>query len=389
MQPKKRAFAGLLALLLLAVPEPARADAKAEAQASFSRGVERFESGDFAGALQDFEQADRVHHSPAIIYNIARARESLGQAQAAADAYEAYLREAGSDGELSQAAVVAVAEIKKKCTLLRIASRPAGAKVYVDGVEARDRAPVNVLLFAGHHRVAVELGSWKDAREYDAAGGGNTDAMSFARAEPKKVKPPKKRKPPPKAPRPAPPEAKGPVLDGLMGGLGVTLYGYRFVGNAEETDANKKTTADEKPTGIVFGPCIDVGWALSSRVALLLRGFGGLGSAEGELASMAAGAPALIFRASDSWWAGGGVLFGGSRADSDATTKQQNLAAASDSQITYRTDFALGPMLELSYVVGENSGGQWLVSVMPSALVTTLGEQSTIFVPVMFGHRWL
>ena len=50
--------------------------------------------------------------------------------------------------------------------------------------------------------------------------------------------------------------------------------------------------------------------------------------------------------------------------------------------------FALGPSLDLGYVIDQNEGGHWLVSVMPTVLFTTVNDESTLFVPLMLGYRW-
>ena len=93
------------------------------------------------------------------------------------------------------------------------------------------------------------------------------------------------------------------------------------------------------------------------------------------------------------WWFGGGVLVGAGRAESeaisDASVGQPLVQTSRESQITYRTDFALGPMLELSYALGENEDGQWILSMFPGTLFTTGTEHSTLFVPFVIGHRWL
>lgn len=388
-------IAGLVACALLIAAPPARADATSDARTHFAHGVKLFESGDFTGALQEFQTADKLHHSPAIRYNIGRTDEALGHAQAAVDAYQAYLAEAGDTGRFTAAAAAAIAQISKRCTHLRVTTNPPGARVFADGLQLSAHSPTTVLLLAGHHRIEIDLDGWTDAREYDAAGSGASDSMKFTRpAKPKPAPPapaPAKPAPAPQ-PKPAAPAPKaptGPVLEGLMGEAALSIYGYRFVGTAQEKSGSSTTTANSQPGGVAFGLSIEVGWALSHRTALLLRGFGGLGSSSGDLASLGAAGPAVTFRLNDSWWAGGGVLFGAGRANSDATSKSPSLASASDSQITVRTDLAVGPMLELSYALADNPAGQWLVSIMPSTLFTTLGKQSTIFLPLVIGHRWL
>ena len=67
----------------------------------YSEGVERFEKGNFAGALERFEQAYAYAPLPALQYNIAHCLEELGRRPASCSAYRklermdsSYLREA-------------------------------------------------------------------------------------------------------------------------------------------------------------------------------------------------------------------------------------------------------------------------------------------------------
>jgi len=372
-------------------PEP---EPLVRARTLFSEGVRLLLAGDPAAALQRFIDADRLHHAPNITYNIARARESLGQAQAAIDAYEAYLGEADRDAELASAATVAIAQIKARSTRLLIRSRPAGARVHVDGIALGDPTPVSVYVLRGRHHIALSLDTWKDQRSYDAKGGGDRDEIELARPEAPRppsasVARPKQRATPRKHRKPAPEQERDTLrLSGLMGGAALTLSVYRFVGTAEESNNSGTTTADSAPSGLVFGLNIDAGYALSEKTALLVRGFGGLGSSEDDLASLLAGGPVAAFRLSSSWWFGMGLILGSSVADSDATTRPIG-GLSRDAQVTYRTDFALGPTLELSYAIAETRDGQLLLSIFPSMLVTTQEKQSTLFAPLVLGFRWL
>src|SRR5687767_4148714 len=115
----KRARLGLLALCVtLVVARHGWAGPVEEAREHFKKGVELFQRGEPAAALAEFEAADKKHHAASITYNIARAREALGQAQAAIDAYQAYLNEAGEKGEYSAAATLSINQLKQKSTRL-------------------------------------------------------------------------------------------------------------------------------------------------------------------------------------------------------------------------------------------------------------------------------
>jgi len=62
--------------------------------------------------------------------------------------------------------------------------------------------------------------------------------------------------------------------------------------------------------------------------------------------------------------------------------------AASGESITVATDLALGPALELGYVIDQNEDGHWLAELLPTALLSTSGEPSTLYVPLVVGYRW-
>lgn len=349
---------------------PASAD-EAEAREHLKKGVELFQRSEPAAALEEFEAADRAHHSPAITYNIARAREALGHAHSAISAYETYISEAGAGGDLTSAATLAVAQLKTKCTRLQVVTTPSGARIRVDGVLIEETTPATVYLLRGKHNIAVELDGWNDQKDFDSKG---TGAGKIELTKPEVPKPEKPDAPPAAAApaAPAKPEPEKPLEPkGIMGGFGLSFYGYTFV--------NKEDDAQEKPSGVVFGVELDVGYALSTKTAVLLRALLGLGSKEGSAATLGAGGPVLSFRVDDDLWLGGGVIFGASQAD--ATAEKQG-------EVTAETDTAFGPTAEISYAFSNDNTGQWLISLLPGMLITTTEEQSTIFVPLVIGHRW-
>ena len=164
-----RARAALLfAALVLGSASPARADDIADARKHFAEGVKRYQDGDYEGARFLFQQANTEHHAAAIVYNIARAEERLAHPQAAVDAYDAYIAEAGEKGEFTQAAVLALARIRASAPQLHIESKPAGARLFVDGTEARDPAPTRVLVPPGRHHIVAEGEGWHAEADVEA-----------------------------------------------------------------------------------------------------------------------------------------------------------------------------------------------------------------------------
>jgi hypothetical protein len=363
----------------------ANADEKADARAAFQAGVKAFQGGDYATSLDKFQEADGLSHSPAITYNVARTLEKLERPQDAYEAYEAYVAEAGEGGEFTSAAIVAIAQIKARASRLSIESTPPGAEVTLDGKKLRSKTPVTVLVARGPHQIALALDDWSEARSYDAAGGGSSGQLVFVRSVAAPATPAAETRPaPPAAIVPAAPPP--PHLQGLVISAGLSLSAYRFFGTADERTGSARTTADATAGGLVFGLALDAGYALSARTALSLRLFGGLGSAQEALATIGAGGPVISHHVSDRWWLGGGVAVGAGRADADATKEDSN--AILDSQITFETNFAIGPTLELGYVLDQNQDGHWLAAVMPTLLVTTTSRESTLIIPLALGYRW-
>lgn len=351
-----------------------------DARKAFKEGVTAFQAGDFATALAKFQKADAAAHAPAITYNIARTLEQLGRPQDAIFAYERYLAEAGEGGEFTTAAALAIAQIKARNARLVVSSTPPGATVTLDGTPLPEKTPTTVLVPPGRHRLTLSLDDWNEERTVETTAG-TASELVFVRGKSAPAPPPKR-----VVVVKTVPASTKPELSGLMGTAGLSISAYRFVGNADREQGNTSTQAQSAPTGLVFGLGFDMGYALSARTALVLRGFGGFGSSESSLASLGAIGPAISFRISEQFWAGGGVAFGAGQADSDAT--RRDLVSAQDSSLTFETDIALGPSLELAFSPDENSSGQWLIALMPTTLLSAGGKQSTLFIPLLFGFRF-
>ncbi len=167
-----RGSALALALVAALAASPAFAEDLEAARQHFSEGVRRFSEGDFEGARRLFLQAEGEHHAPAILYNLARSEERLGHPQAAVDAYERYLAEAGTRSEYGEASAVAIVDIRARSSRVHIDSKPPGARVFVDGSPVAGVTPTIVLAPAGLHHVVVEGDTWRAAGDFEAAAGG-------------------------------------------------------------------------------------------------------------------------------------------------------------------------------------------------------------------------
>ncbi len=85
-----------LLLFSLLCATNARAGNTEDAQRAFAAGREAYQRGDYQAALVEFHKAEAIQAAPNLTYNIAVTYEKLGQTDAAASAYSAYLKSAGA-----------------------------------------------------------------------------------------------------------------------------------------------------------------------------------------------------------------------------------------------------------------------------------------------------
>lgn len=355
----------------------AHADDVAKARKLFADGVHQYQIGDYEGALRLFREANAEHHAPAIIYNIGLAEEKLGHRQAAVDAYEAYVAEAGEKGDLTSAAVSALAQIRSTSTKLRIETKPPGAHVFVDGNALPEASPVTLLVGAGHHIIVVQGDGWRAEKAIEAAGG---VPQTVELEEPAKPAPPPAVEPPPVAPppvvEPAPPTPPQPAApaapDGLVWGAAFAIttgimFGVDPTDDLGHTHKNTKTI----PT-VLAGPLLEFGYALTENIEFLARGMVGIGP-DGKPSYMYLGGPGLSFKLGPIW---AGATFIGGRIES----------ARHDDK--YGTDIVFGAMAEVAIPVIKKPQGEWLVSIQPAFLLTEMrNDNTTIFWPIAFGYR--
>lgn len=370
-----------LAFALLLVAPAARADDVELARKHFADGVKRYRDGDYEGARALFKQADAAHHAAAIVYNIARAEERLGHPQAAVDAYEAYLGEAGEKGEFTQAAIVAIAQIRASARQLRIETRPPGARVFIDGSPARDVAPTRVLVPAGRHHVVAEGDGWRAEADVDT-GASSVETVTLVQPE---ATPPASAlvpatTPPPggaggAAGGPAPSESASPpaplASEGFIFGAQFVIVPHRF-----ERRPGKEFTS----WGLAAGLQVEAGFAPSEEFVVLGRAMVAVGSKGSPATSIVNVGLALSYRLTRAVWIG--AAFQGGRA-----LLPGSINPVGSEQLRFDTDYVFCPTLELSYAVLTKPYGQWLVSVNPGYYFTSPSDNNAFFVPVGFGLR--
>jgi hypothetical protein len=376
---QSRLHAATVAAALALSSPSARADDVTSARAHFADGVKLFQAGDYEGARRKFLDADREHHAPVILYNVARAEERLEHPQAAVDAYEKYLGE-DPKGEYAQAATVAIAQIKARSCRLRVESDPPGVRVFVNGEAAPEPTPTQLLVRAGREHVVVEGDGWRAEREIDATPGGS-ETVSLARPA---ASGPEHDQPASAAPAsaPAPDRPATPELahepDGLVFGAAFVVVPYFFF-DAENRGPNSTHT-----TGADAGLRLEVGYAFTPRAEILLRALGALGSeCPGFFDSHFAGVgPALSFRVSELMWVGASLLGGQARTcRPDASNVGGN--------VVFSTDIVFSPSFDLSFSIANKSYGQWLVSLSVAYYFANPSQDNrVVYAPIGFGAHF-
>jgi hypothetical protein len=375
---------GLAALLVLASSSsssPARADAIDDARKHFAEGVKRYQEGDFEGARVLFEQANAEHHAPPILYNIARAEERLGHPQAAVDQYDAYIAEAGEKGEFTQAAVLAIARIRANSRQLRIESKPAGARVFVDGSPTRDVAPTRVLVPAGRHHVVAEGEGWRAEADVEA-GASAVETVTLGRPESASASASESARPgaatPASPASPAPHEGPPPTEavppftpDGFVFGSEFAIVPHRFDGT---------TARRHSSFGLAAGLVVEAGYAPADDFVVLGRALVAVGSKGVPATTLAAIGIALSYRVRRSIWIG--AAFMGGRALLPGA-----ITPVDDEQRRFDSDYVFCPTLEVSVAVLTKPYGQWLVSIFPGYYFASPADNDVFFVPVGFGLR--
>jgi len=166
-------FLVLSSVLLVCAPSFARAQSASaevdeQAQASFARGLEAYQQGQFRAAVELFKEADRLAPSPRLSYNVALSYERMADAPNALSAYRDYLRRA-PDADNAQTTSVRIAELelelqKSGVQQLSVLSAPGGANVLIDDL-SRGVTPWTGELPPGPHRLLLRARGYADAAQ--------------------------------------------------------------------------------------------------------------------------------------------------------------------------------------------------------------------------------
>jgi tetratricopeptide (TPR) repeat protein len=143
-------------------------DAKPLAKARYEQGVEAYNAGQFANAVEHFLAADRLVPSAALSFNVARAYEQLAQPALALRYYRDYLRRetvpANTNTEAARARVAALEEVlmARGQQQLTVLSEPEGATLTVDGSFV-GATPCTFELAPGAHQLALSKIGYQSA----------------------------------------------------------------------------------------------------------------------------------------------------------------------------------------------------------------------------------
>lgn len=334
---------------------------------TFQQGVRLYQGGDFLGAREKFAEAERLHHAPVIVYNLALCEERLAHVQAAVDGYERYIAEEGEKGEFATAAAIAAAQLKARASRLRVESEPPGMRVYVDGSPLADRTPVSTLLGAGTHHVVVEGDDYREERDVVVAAKQPETALFTrpARAE---------------APRPPPPQVPGPPVlpklppapapDGLVFGAHFVAVPYAFF----KAD---KGPQEASASGASIGLSVEGGYAFTRRAEILVRALAAIGSECGSVAgsNFLSMGPAISVRAFDWAWVGVGLLGGQAQSCSGSTKLATNIV--------------FSPTFDLAFAVATQPYGQWMITAsIGYYFANPTNDNRVLYAPVGFGLRF-
>jgi hypothetical protein len=112
-----------------------KSDAQAEAKAHFRRGVEDYEAHRLSEAAAEFKLAYDLSPAYKVLFNIGQVNAALGDAVAAADAYERYLQQGGNEIPPSrrQAVQAELTEQMARIGTVSLTCSPEGTSVQIDG----------------------------------------------------------------------------------------------------------------------------------------------------------------------------------------------------------------------------------------------------------------
>jgi len=165
----------LVALVVLCVATPARADDREEARKEFAAGQASDKAKDWQGALEHYLRANELVPHPFAMFNIANDYERLIKFREAATWYQRYL-DAAQDSADRDKVTKQIAELKNRAAPITVRSIPDGAKVAIDGAPA-GATPLSTTIRGGAHKITVDKDGQTDARDVTVEFGEPVDVV--------------------------------------------------------------------------------------------------------------------------------------------------------------------------------------------------------------------
>lgn len=118
-------------------------------------GVRSFRDGRYVDATAYFRAAYRLGAPSSELWNVARSRERLDDAEGAADVIEEYLRLKDLQPQDRAEAEREVQGLRARPSILTVTTSPASASVLLDGKPASGVTPLSVEVHPGPHSLVV------------------------------------------------------------------------------------------------------------------------------------------------------------------------------------------------------------------------------------------
>ncbi|APR74796.1 TonB-dependent receptor [Minicystis rosea] len=177
----RRLALGVL-LAALAAPSTAFADAAAEADKHFHRGVDLYKDNDYSGALVEFQRANEIMPSWQVLYNIGESHFQLQDYANALKTLTRYLNEGGKKVPAKRRKEVEkdIEKLKQRVATLKVGTSEPGATVTVDDIPVGTTPLAEPLIVsAGRRRVTATLAPRPPVTEVVQVAGGDTLTVSL------------------------------------------------------------------------------------------------------------------------------------------------------------------------------------------------------------------
>lgn len=152
-------------------------DAVAEARDHFTRGVDFFREGNFRAALIEFRRANEVAPNYRIQFNLGQTYFELQDYAGAMKAFEAYLKQGGSEISADRKADVEkeLSKLRARVAHVSIKANVIGAEISVDdSIVGTTPLEGPILLSAGRRKISASKGAGLPTIKYIEVAGGDT-----------------------------------------------------------------------------------------------------------------------------------------------------------------------------------------------------------------------